>query len=33
MPTCANPLITTLKTMLRAYLLHYRDLFIGIPIE
>ncbi|MFT7207748.1 MAG: hypothetical protein ACI9JU_002514 [Pseudohongiellaceae bacterium] len=33
MPTCVNPSTTTLKTMLGTFLLHYRDLFIGIPIE
>jgi hypothetical protein len=33
MPTCVNPLITIFKNMLGAFLLHYHDLFIGIPIE
>lgn len=33
MPTRVNPVITTLKTMLGAFLLHYREFFIGIPIE
>jgi hypothetical protein len=32
-PTFANLLITPFKTMLGAFLLHYRNLFIGIPIE
>ena len=33
MPTFVNSLITIIKTVLRALLLYYSDLFIGIPIE